>query len=79
MKRFAVGRSYKANGWALDPAFILSRSERLLCVESKGRQWFMRVDKDENGDEIAVDRTMPEGLSWHYTYKAQYEIPEEGK
>ena len=79
-KVFEVGKSYRAEARVFDPIFILKRTDKSIKVRrgwatldtSGGHSWMMRIKKRPNGDEYAVDSTLPMGHRDTGTYDANW-------
>ena len=67
---FEVGKSYEPYADEFDPITIIRRTDKMIWVDNGQIQWKMRVRMDANGNEYAVDSSVP--LSWRdaFTYTA---------
>lgn len=79
MKRFEVGRVYRANDSVYDPLRIVKRTARTVVVENVVHQtgtWRMLLHEDyDRGTEYIVDSTNV-GTRWEHglTYRADLEV-----
>ena len=78
MKRFEVGKVYRANDSGNDPLRIVKRTARTIVVKnvSSGESWRMFLREDaKKGTEYVVDSTNV-GTRWEYelTYRADLEV-----
>jgi hypothetical protein len=79
MKRFEVGKKYKAIDPGLDPIEVIKRSEKCITVRDvMGNEWRMKIreGEGENGCrfEFAIDNSA--WRKWHdmFTYTATLEL-----
>jgi hypothetical protein len=71
MKTFKVGKKYKPYQTDFAPAKIIRRTEKtIFCEDVNGIKFSMRVHKDANGNEYAVDCSVPKAWRDAYTYEA---------
>lgn len=56
MLRFEVGKYYEYYDSGFDPMRVDRRTDKTIWVTNpSGHSWFMRIRKDEDGNEYAVD------------------------
>lgn len=69
-KQFKVGKWYTPYQCGFDPIKVVRRTEKTIWCEDGNVQFSMRVRIDKNGDEYAVDCTVP--VKWRdaFTYFA---------
>ena len=68
MKQFKVGSVYEPYQSEFAPITVLKRTDRTIWVDNGTAQWRMRVRKDADGNEYAVDSSVP--MAWRdaFTY-----------
>lgn len=70
MKKFEIGRDYEP----YDPSFpsikILRRTEKSIWVTNRQSTWMMRIKLDVDGNEYAVDSSVPKIWRDAFTYTA---------
>lgn len=71
---FEVGHSYEANDPGYDPIKILRRTGKTIWVDNGQAKWSMRVKRDENGNEMVTDSSVPVRWRDAFTYKANWEV-----
>ena len=69
-RKFEVGKEYRPYDAGFDPILITRRTEKTIWCDNGQSKWMMRVKKDADGNEYAVDSAYP--VRWRYTltYKA---------
>ena len=69
-KRFEVGKEYEP----YDPGFpaikVLRRTEKSVWVTNNQSTWMMRIKLDADGNEYAVDNSVPKMWRDVFTYTA---------
>lgn len=67
---FEVGKSYEPYAYEFDPVTVIRRTDKMIWVDNGQIQWKMRVRVDADGNEYAVDSSVP--LNWRdaFTYTA---------
>ena len=71
MKQFEVGKTYSAYKPEYGSIEILRRSEKTIWVRNDcGIEWFMRIKKDADGNEFAIDSVLPKKWQVAFTYIA---------
>ena len=74
MKKFQVGRMYEPYATEFEPIEVVRRTEKTIWVKNESAEWRMRIKTDENGNEYAIDSTVPGKWREAFTYKAEYEV-----
>lgn len=75
MKKFQVGCKYEPYATEFEPIEVVRRTEKTIWVKNeKSVEWRMRIKTDENGDEYAIDSTVPGRWREAFTYKAEYKV-----
>lgn len=74
MKQFKVGSAYEACEIGLDPITITIRTAKTIYVTNGMTSWGMRIDYDKDGNEIAIDKSVPKRYRDLYTYCARLEV-----
>lgn len=69
-KVFEVGKQYAP--YAAEFGFILikRRTEKTIWVDNGQTEWRMRIRRDNNGNEYAVDSCVPKKWMDAFTYQA---------
>lgn len=68
MKRFEIGKWYRADDCGFDPIKVIRRTPKFLVVESPyGMQWRMLVRSDDDCEWV-TDSTVPEKWRCAFTY-----------
>lgn len=71
MKTFIVGKKYRPYQREFTPAKVIRRtSATIFCEDVNGVKFSMRVRKDADGNEYAVDCSVPKAWRDAYTYNA---------
>lgn len=74
-RRFEVGKRYAPYGCGYDPIKVVRRTEKTIWVEdSTNVQWSMRVRIAKDGNEYAIDCTVPNKWRDEFTYFATEEV-----
>lgn len=73
MAVFEVGKFYESYGSGFDPIKILRRTDKTIWVDKDGVKWRMRIRKDNDGNEFAVDSSVPRNWRDDFTYSAKWE------
>ena len=74
-QKFEVGKEYEAYQREYGTIKIVRRTEKTIWVVTNvGIEFFMRVKIDPNGDEYAVDSTVPKKWRDAFTYRPEYEV-----
>lgn len=72
MARFETGHLYEGYAREYDPIRILRRTEKTMWVTNGRNSWKMRIRTDENGNEYAVDSSVPREWRDAFTYDAEW-------
>lgn len=71
MKKFVVGEIYEAYQREYGNIKILRRSDKSIWVRNdNGIEWMMRIKKDADGNEFAIDSLVPRKWREAFTYTA---------
>ena len=73
MSVFEVGKFYQPYDGGFFPIKILKRTEKTIWVDKDGVRWKMRIRKDTNGNEFAVDSSVPPKWRDAFMYSASWE------
>ena len=67
---FEIGKQYRPYQAEFDPITVLRRTDKTIWVDNGQTKWAMRIKRDENGNEYAVDSSVP--MNWRdaFTYSA---------
>lgn len=76
MKKFEVGCKYEPYAIEFEPIEIIRRTEKTIWVKNECSEWKMRIKKDENGDEYAIDSSVQNKYRDSFTYKAEWIVKE---
>lgn len=69
MSRFEVGSAYQAYQAEYGAVTVLRRTDKTIWVKSDdGIEWSMRVKHDKEGNEYAVDTSVPSRWREAFTY-----------
>lgn len=72
MKKFEVGKSYEWYQRENGSVEVLRRSAKFITVRNDfGNSWRMLIRVDENGDEFAIDSTVPSKWRDAFTVSAE--------
>lgn len=71
--RFEVGKVYEAYNCEISPVMIIRRAEKTVWVNNGFATWGMRIDHDEKGNEVAVDKSVPRKWRFAFTYSSALE------
>lgn len=74
MKSFEVGKTYKANNRFVSPVKVLKRMPKTLEVTDGFMTWRMRINHDEKGNEVVVNKFTARGFRYSFTYSAEWEV-----
>ena len=74
MKRFIVGKRYESYDSSFDTIVILKRTDKTIWVDKDGVRWMMRIRKDHEGNEFAVDSSVPPKWRYAFTYSAEWPV-----
>ena len=74
MKRFEVGKLYESYDSSFDPIVIMKRTDKTIWVDKNGVRWMMRIRIDDEGNEIAVDSSVPPKWRDAFTYSAKWPV-----
>lgn len=70
-KKFEVGKQYEPYQTEYSPITVLKRTEKTIWVENDEQiTWKMRVKIDMDGNEYAVDSSVPSRWRDAFTYEA---------
>jgi len=69
-KKFEIGKSYRPYQTEYDPITILRRTDKTIWCTNGQSQWRMKIRHDQDGNEFAIDSSVP--LAWRdaFTYEA---------
>ena len=71
MKQFREDHFYLPNDPGLDVIMVEKRTAKMIFVSTpKGVKWRMKIKVDENGNEYAVDSSVPPHWRCAFTYQA---------
>ena len=75
MKRFEVGKTYKAYQEEFTPITVISRTEKQITVKNdQGNTFRMTVRIGKNGNEYVIDSKVPANWRDAFTYFAESEV-----
>lgn len=69
-RRFEVGKAYEPYATEFEPITVIRRTEKTIWVQHTQAAWSMRVKHDKDGNEYAVDSTVPANWRDAFTYSA---------
>ena len=69
-KKFEVGKSYEPYQSEYESITILRRTDKTVWVDNGQSKWRMKVKTDRNGNEYAVDSSVPPAWRDAFTYTA---------
>lgn len=73
MYRFEALKSYQPNDFMFDPVMVMRRTAKYIHVVNRsGAMWRMKIRKDADGNEYAIDSTKPVKDRSSFTYQAMY-------
>ena len=71
---FHVGRWYDSNDRSYDPVKVIKRTVKYIRVRNTcGNEWRMLIRVDIDGNEYAIDRSVPSHWRYAFTYCAENE------
>lgn len=70
--KFEVGKSYYPQDRGFDPVKVVKRTDKSIKVERwyGGSIWWMRIKKDNKGNEFCIDSTAPKKWQFVFTYSS---------
>ena len=69
-KKFEVGKQYEPYQTEFPAITVLKRTEKTIWVDNEQTTWKMRVKIDRNGNEFAIDSSVPSRWRDVFTYEA---------
>ena len=69
-KRFEVGKQYEPYQTEFEAVTVIRRTEKTVRVRTSQAEWSMRIKTDADGNEYAVDSTVPRKWRDAFTYTA---------
>lgn len=76
MMKFEVGKEYEPYQREYGSVKVIRRTDRTIWVEKHeswgDHRWFMRIKRDADGNEYAVDSKVPYKWRDAFTYMAEY-------
>ena len=69
-RTFQVGKAYRPYQTELDSMTVIRRTDKTIWCDTDGVKWSMRIKKDEDGNEYAVDSSVPSHWRDAFTYEA---------
>ena len=66
MAVFETGKTYEAYDCGISPVLVVRRTLKTIWVNNGFVAWAMRIDHDGNGNEVAVDKSVPR--KWHFAF-----------
>lgn len=70
MKRFEVGKQYEPYQAEFEAVTVIRRTKKTIWVKHSQPVWSMRIKTDADGNEYAVDSTVPKKWRDAFTYTA---------
>ena len=70
MRRFEVGKQYEPYQTEYEAITVIRRTEKTIWVKHSQAEWMMRIRVDADGNEYAVDSTVPKKWRDAFTYTA---------
>ena len=74
MKKFEVGKTYEWYQREYGSVTVLRRTEQFVTVTNGGSTWRMKIRKDTDGSEYAIDSSVPEKWRDSFTCSARWEL-----
>lgn len=69
-KRFEAGKEYEPYQCEFGAVKVLRRTEKTIFVEKEGVEFRMKIRTDTDGNEYAIDSTVPKKWRDAFTYTA---------
>lgn len=69
-RKFVVNREYSPYQSEYEPIIIMRRTEKTIWVSNRSCAWLMRIKRDKDGNEFAVDSSVPKKWRDAFTYFA---------
>lgn len=67
---FKVGKKYYPYAAEFEPIVIQRRTEKTIWADNGQTKWCMRIKHDSEGNEFAVDSSVPSNWRDAFTYQA---------
>lgn len=69
-RTFEVGKEYFPYAPEFEPITVKRRTEKTIWVDNCQVEWSMRIKRDKDGNEFAVDSSVPRNWRDAFTYFA---------
>lgn len=69
-RKFKVGKMYEPYATEFESIKIERRTDKTIWVDNGQTQWRMRIKRDADGNEYAVDSSVPTNWQTAFTYLA---------
>ena len=74
MKQFEIGKKYEPYGSGFAPVTVTRRTAKTVWVTNGQNEWRMKVRQNANGDEYAVDSSVPTKWRDEFTYSSLWKV-----
>ena len=72
-KQFEAGKFYESYQAEYEPILVTRRTEKTIFVKNTTAEWKMKVRLDSNGNEYAIDTSVPKKWRDAFTYSPEWE------